>query len=108
METVNQIFPMFELELVDEIRKNGIFKSYKKNEVLITQENYIRSIPLILQGFIKISRHDNFGSEIVLYYIKQGETCANTIQCCENHKKSIIVATVEDDVELIFIPIELL
>ncbi len=108
MQTIHEIFPMFEPELLDEIREKGIFKTYKKGETLITQENYIRSIPLILEGFIKISRHDDFGNEIVLYYIKQGETCANTIQCCENHKKSNIVATAEDDVELIFIPIELL
>lgn len=108
MQTIHEIFPMFEPELLDEIREKGIFKTYKKGETLITQENYIRSIPLILDGFIKISRHDDFGNEIVLYYIKQGETCANTIQCCENQKKSNIVATAEADVELIFIPIELL
>lgn len=108
MESLHELFPYFEKDLIEEIKVAGIEKSFQKGEIILTQENYIKNIPLITKGHIKISRQDGVGNEIVMYYIKKGETCASTIQCCENRKKSNISAEAEDEVELILIPLEYL
>ena len=47
---------LFQPELVEEIIKVAIFKEVKAGEELIKVGDYIRSMPLILTGAIKILR----------------------------------------------------
>lgn len=106
MDKLKQTFPNFEEELLQEIEQVGIHKSFPKGELILNQNQYIRSIPLILKGHIKITRHGENSSEIILYHLSPGETCATTLQCCERHSKSKITAISESEVDLILIPVE--
>lgn len=97
---------LFEVDLIDEIQKIGVFKSIPKNTIIIDFGEYIKSMPLILKGAIKILREDENGEELVLYYLEKGDTCAMTLSCCLGQTKSKIAAIAETDVELIMIPKE--
>lgn len=97
---------LFEDELLEEIAKTAIFKSFKANTVIIDVNSYITSIPLLLNGAIKILREDKEGDELALYYIERGDTCAMTLSCCTGLTKSKIKAVSETDVELLMIPKE--
>jgi len=96
----------FEEELIKEINTSGIQKSILKNETIIDIGDYIKFMPLLLKGAIKILREDENGDELVLYYLEKGDTCAMTLSCCLGQTKSKIRAVTETDVELIMIPKE--
>ncbi len=97
---------LFEDKLLDEISDIAVYKEYKTNTSIIDTNSYITSIPLILEGAIKILREDENGDELVLYYLETGDTCAVTLSCCMKKTKSKIHAVCETDVKLLMIPKE--
>ena len=96
---------LFEKELFKEIVSVAEYKKAKEGEELINIGSYIKFMPLIISGAIKILREDEQGDELALYFIEQGDTCALTITCCLGHTKSNIRAVAETETELLLIPI---
>lgn len=97
---------IFEDELLNEIADVGSLKNILEGEVIIRTEEYVNSIPLLLQGAIKILRVDENGDELLLYFLERGDTCAISITCCLNRTKSEIKAITEKDTDLIMIPLD--
>lgn len=97
---------LFEPDLLNEIQKEGVQKNFFANDIILEIEDYIISMPLLLEGAIKILREDDNGEELVLYYLEKGDTCAMTLSCCMGQSKSKIRAIAETDVKLILIPKE--
>jgi len=97
---------LFEETLIDEIRELGIKKEFLEDSIIIEIGDYIKSMPLLINGAIKILREDDNGDELVLYYLESGDTCAMTLSCCMGQTKSKIRAIAETDVELIMLPKE--
>ncbi len=110
MELINQLKhnygAIFEDNLLDEIAQVGLLKNVKKGDKLIEIGNYIRSIPLLLSGAIKILREDDDGDELLLYYLEKGDTCSMTMTCCLGNQQSKIRAIAEIDTMLVMIPVE--
>lgn len=96
----------FEDALLDVMVKEGRYAELSRGENMINVGEFIRNFPLILTGVIKIMREDDEGKEILLYYLYPGETCALSLSCCMASKVSSIKAVVEDDAEVILIPIQ--
>ncbi len=96
---------MFEDELLQEINEVGTYKDIPEGFRLIEIGDYIKSMPLLVSGAIKILREDDDGDEIILYFIEQGDTCAMTLSCCLGSSKSEIIAVAETDTKLIMIPV---
>lgn len=96
---------IFEEELINEIVQVSILEDFKKDDVLIDFENYIKKIPLIVFGAIKILREDIDEGEMLLYYIEKGDTCALSMTCCIGESKSQIKAIAETDGQMILLPI---
>lgn len=97
---------LFESDLINEISKIGVSKSFSADTTIIEIDDYIKSMPLLLSGAIKILREDENGDELVLYYLEKGDTCAITLSCCMGQTKSKIRAVAETDVSLIMLPKE--
>lgn len=97
---------LFEDELLMEINNSGTFKEVPEGFQLINIGDYIKSMPLLISGAIKILREDDKGDELLLYFIERGDTCAMTLSCCMGQKKSEIRAVAETPTKLIMIPIE--
>jgi len=97
---------LFENDLINEISKIGISKTFSADTVIIEIDDYLKSMPLLLSGAIKILREDENGEELVLYYLEKGDTCAMTLSCCMGQTKSKIRAVAETDVSLIMLPKE--
>jgi len=68
--------------------------------------SYIKAIPLLVSGVIKILREDTNGDELLLYYLEKGDTCSMTMTCCMGQTKSEIRAVVETDAKLIMVPVQ--
>jgi len=97
---------LFEDALIEEINQVGSLKHVKEGEKLIEIGDYVRSMPLLISGAIKILREDNDGNELLLYFLERGDTCAMTMTCCLGQTKSEIRAIAELDTTLIMIPIQ--
>ena len=99
---------ILEEELVNEIILNSQLKEIPIDTVIVQVGDELRNIPIVLEGSIKISRENEEGDELLLYYIEGGDTCAMTLQCCVRHSKSEIRATTMEQSLLLMIPIEMM
>ena len=95
---------LFEEELLQEINQVGTYKEIPEGFKLIEIGQYIKSMPLLLSGAIKILREDKEGDELLLYFLERGDTCAMTLSCCLGDTKSEVRAIAETDAKLIMVP----
>lgn len=96
---------IFEDGLLDEIVQVGTFKEIPEGFKMMEIGEYVKSMPLLISGVIKVLREDNEGDELLLYYLEKGETCSMTMTCCLGQKQSEIRAIAEIDTKLIMIPV---
>jgi len=104
MKSLENLVPVFEPELLKEIQQFGVVQQFKEGDVIMDYGKYIRMMPIILSGIVKVLRMDDDGNEILLYYLSSNESCSMAYSCCIEAKKSEVRAIAEDDVELIAIP----
>src|SRR5690554_1689707 len=97
---------VFEKELLDEIIEVSKIVSIKKDDVLMDIGKYIKSMPLLISGAIKIMREDFDEGELLLYFLEKGDTCAMTMACCVGNRKSEIRAIAENDGIVAMIPVQ--
>ena len=97
---------IFEPGLLMEMQQFGNWQSFKEGDLIMDYGKYIRMMPVILKGTVKVSRLNENGNEILLYYLSSNDSCSMAYSCCVEAKKSEIKAIAEDDVELIAIPHE--
>ncbi len=104
-ELKNSYGHLFENELLEEINQVGTIKEIPQGYKLIEIGSYIKSMPLLISGAIKVLREDQEGDELLLYFLERGDTCAMTLSCCMGQTKSEIRAIAELDTKLIMVPI---
>lgn len=95
--------PLFEESLVREMLQFGEIKHFSEGEVIMDYGKYVRSMPLILKGTIKVFREED-DKEILLYYLSDQETCSMAYSCCMEARKSEVKAIADEDVFLVSIP----
>lgn len=95
---------IFEPALIKEMHQFGELKSFAEGDIIMDYGKYIRMMPIIVKGTIKVFRMDENGNEILLYYLSSSESCSMAYSCCMEAKKSEVKAIAEDDVDLIAIP----
>jgi CRP/FNR family transcriptional regulator len=96
----------FESALLEELQQVGNFMELKQGEYLMRPGGYIRFVPILLSGSVKIMRPDEDGREMLLYYLGGMDTCAMSLTCCLQQKTSEIIAVAEENTKLITIPVE--
>lgn len=96
---------VFEKELLDEICETARLVPFREGDVLIEIGRYIKTMPLLISGAIKIMREDFDAGELLLYFIEKGDTCAMTLACCVGDKKSEIRAVAENNGLVAMIPV---
>lgn len=92
-------------ELLEKLRKEGPVKTLAPDTVMLDENDYIRSIPIVLKGSIKVFRQDEDGREILLYYIKPGESCIMSLLGAVTNSTSKIKAVVEEEAEVLMLPV---
>ena len=101
---LDKLKSIFEPQLIQEIQQFGIFQTFKEGDLIMDYGKYVRMMPIVLQGTVKVSRLDEKDNEILLYYLSSNESCSMAYSCCLEAKKSEVRAVAEDYVELIAIP----
>ncbi len=95
---------LFESALVHELFEFGETQNFKEGDVIMDYGKYVRMMPVILSGTVKVLRQDDEGNEILLYYLSDSESCSMAYGCCISSKKSEIKAVAEEDGQLLAIP----
>lgn len=103
------IASLFEFEsakeplLKEEILKVGNVKSFKKGELLIREGQYLKVLPIVLKGSIRVFQtHED--REILLYYVQPQETCIMSLAACLFNNESPSYAITEEETDVLFIP----
>jgi CRP/FNR family transcriptional regulator len=90
-------------ELIDKIIEGSVINDFPEKTDLIREGQYIKVIPIVLKGLIEVFiRKDD--KELLLYYIKPGESCIMTFLACFKNEKSKIFAITEEKTSAILIP----
>ncbi len=108
MKDFNIKYHFFEKELQDEISAIGVIKTFEANETIIREGQFISSFPLVMKGLVRISRTNDDGNELLLYYLNEDEVCAMSLTCCMTPLTSNINAVAEEQSEVILIPVKML
>jgi CRP/FNR family transcriptional regulator len=104
-ELKNNYGSQFEPDLIEEIHQIATLMEVPEGQDLIQPGQFIKSMPLLLSGSIKIMRPDDEGEELLLYHLEKGDTCAMTMTCCMGNTKSEIHAITETPAQILMIPI---
>lgn len=104
MAVEQQMHLGFEPALLEEIEQFGELRTFKEGDIIMDYGKYIRMMPLVVKGTVKVLRMDESGKELLLYYLSSYESCSMAYSCCVEAKKSEVKAIAEDDVALIAIP----
>lgn len=95
-----------DLKLADEIYTNGKLLKFSVGDVIIEPGKYIKVVPMLVKGAVKILRVDTDGNEIFLYHIKAGQSCAVSLSTCLTDKISSIKAVAEEPTEVLTVSAE--
>lgn len=96
---------VFEDALIEELIEIASIFDFEEGDKLIEIGEYIKKMPLLLHGAIKIMREDKDEGELLLYFIEKGDTCAFTLICSLGEKQSEIRAIAETSGSLAMIPV---
>jgi CRP/FNR family transcriptional regulator len=95
---------LFGAILEKDLRSSSQLKTLPAGTVLMQTNSYIRSIPVVLSGSMRVMRQDEDGREILLYYIKPGESCIMSFLAGIHEDTSKVRLVVEEDAEVLMLP----
>lgn len=97
--------PLFSPILEREFALSGITKTLSPGTVMMQENSFIRSIPIVKSGSLRVMRQDDDGREMLLYYIRPGESCIMSFLAGIHEDTSKVRLVVEEEANVLFIPI---
>ena len=92
-------------DLVSALEEYCEIREFPANTVLLRDGQYVKVIPLVLKGLIKVFVSFE-EKELLLYYIQPGESCIMSFSASLKNEPSRIVAITEEDSEVLLLPVE--
>ena len=99
-----ECFPIFEKELLKEIEEYSTLKSFHSQEYIVKQGKFIRFLPIVVSGNIKVFSNED-SIQFLLYYISSGGSCIYSFAHIFNNEPAEFSAIAELDSELLLLPI---
>ena len=96
---------LFHSALSQAVESFGQVKKIEAGASILNENSYIQVIPIVLKGSLRVMRTDEDGKEILLYYIKKGESCIMSFLGGIHHETSKVAAVAEEDSEILLIPV---
>jgi CRP/FNR family transcriptional regulator, anaerobic regulatory protein len=95
----------FSARLQEEINKYALVKEVPKNAELMREGQFVKILPVVLKGLVKVfTRHED--KELLLYYIKPGETCIISFNAVLADAPSKAYAISEENSKILLMPTE--
>lgn len=106
---IAEIFPgLTDDDLRQQINEECTIRRISAGTTLMEMGQYVKSIPLITEGRVKVFREDDDGHELFLYYLEPGEGCAMSFACTLHNQTSQVKAVAMEDTEFISVPVSLM
>jgi len=101
-------FPQFasSINLLQEFEAISTIKEFDKETIILKENSYVKVIPLLISGLIKVYKEDESGNEVLLYYIEPGESCIMSIMSAEKNEKITVKGIVEEKSIIVIVPIQ--
>ena len=93
-------------KMLSKLFEYGQQKSFKEGEVILNENAYIKSVPIVISGSMRVMRTDEDGRELLLYYIKSGESCIMSFLGGLHDDTSKVKAIAEEAAEVLFVPVD--
>jgi CRP/FNR family transcriptional regulator len=106
--TLSSFKHIFDASLIVEMESKGKIVTAKEGDMIMDVGQAVKMIPFLLKGILRVSRLDESGKELLLYYVHANESCAMTFTCCMEQHPSEIRASAETDVEFLAVPISMM
>lgn len=87
--------------LKQEFLSSGELVAIKAEEFLIDLNEEMNFVPIVTNGVLKVTREDDDGNELFLYYLEYGETCTISMM----YQESAVRVTAEEDSMVYKVPL---
>jgi len=78
---------------------------FEAGTIILKEGSYVKGIPLMISGLAKVFKVEpTQGNEVLLYYIKPGESCVMSVTTLIRNTTSRVKAIIEEDAEVVIIP----
>ena len=101
--TLKKLMPQVNTELLQFIAQEAVEMDVPADTTLLKTGNYVQSVPLVVNGLIRVSRNED-DKELLLYYLHPGEMCIMSFSACCNNSASMIEAITLEETKLLLIP----
>lgn len=92
-------------DLLAELENHADIQEVPANTVLLRDGQYVKVIPIVLRGLIKVFVSFE-EKELLLYYIQPGESCIMSFSASLKNEPSRIVAITEEDSVVLLLPVD--
>lgn len=100
LENINFYDPSLKSEIVN----NSLYRELPGDTEILRVGQYIKAIPLVLKGLIKVfTRYED--KELLLYYIQPQESCIMTFAAGMKNEPSKVFAVTEEDSIVLLLPL---
>jgi len=100
---LKKLIPQVDADLVQFIAKEAVEMDIPADTTLLKTGNYVQSVPLVVNGLIRVSRNEE-EKELLLYYIHPGEMCIMSFSACCSNSASLIEAITLEETKILLIP----
>lgn len=109
-ESVDQLKKIAEFEASDEfisdLKRYGQLKKLNEGDILFEENTSIRAIPIILKGSLKVYQSDEDFKELLLYYLKEGDTCIMSVLNGLYNENNQLKAVANEKSEVLLLPVQ--
>lgn len=103
MTDLSKLLTPLHPDLRKELEAHAILKEVPQGTEILREGQYVKVIPIVLEGLIKVfSRHEE--KELLLYYIKPQESCIMSFAAGMKNEPSKIFAVAEEDTSALLLP----
>lgn len=89
--------------LEKEFKEFALTADITKNTEVMREGQYVKAVPFVTKGLIKVFTR-NEDKELLLYYIRPGETCIMSFDACLKNLPSKIYASAEENSSVMLLP----
>jgi CRP/FNR family transcriptional regulator, anaerobic regulatory protein len=93
-------------EFLTDLKRYGVLKTMEQGDILFEENTTIRAIPIILKGSVKVYQSDNELKELLLYYLKEGDTCIMSVLNGLYNENNQLKAVANEKSEVLLLPVE--
>jgi CRP/FNR family transcriptional regulator len=102
-EEMKELLPKAEPALIREILDFGLVKDLPAGQEVLREGQYVQMVPIVLNGLIRVYQAYE-DKELLLYYIRNSESCIMSFNCVISKDPSSIYAVTELPTRVLLLP----